>query len=545
MTLLDSAKRLLGKGGVPLATRVEGLEHAVEAAQGRLEGPELEHAEEVVARAGTRLRLSADHTVVAIGGATGSGKSSTFNALTGLDLAAVGVRRPTTSWTMACVWGESGAGPLLDWLEIPHRHRVTRDSMLDQPGEENALHGLVLLDLPDHDSTEVSHHLEVERLVTHSDLLVWVLDPQKYADAAIHDRYLKPLAGHAEVMLVVLNHIDEVPESRREAMIADCRRLLDADGLQAVPLVVTSAHTGVGIPELRDHIVARVGAKDSRNARLLADVLGAAEELAEVSGTTPPSGLSKQRRAEVVDACVDAAGVPAVVEAVRGSVRSRGARATGWPLLSWLPRRRTDPLQRLQQRAATAVAPGEAPTEATTVRHARVATTVRETVDEVTQPLTPAWTRAVRRVAGEATDRLDDELTRVVAMTPEAERLPTWTRVLQVAQTALFLAALAGGGWLVALAVMGFLQTGAPTPPEAAGLPLPTLLLLGGVAAGVALAVLGRLLVGMVAGSRARRADRRLRKAVREVAERTLLGPVDAELEACRVATEGLASATR
>ena len=46
-------------------------------------------------------------------GATGSGKSSTFNALSGLDLAAVGVKRPTTSWTMSCTWGAEGAEELL------------------------------------------------------------------------------------------------------------------------------------------------------------------------------------------------------------------------------------------------------------------------------------------------------------------------------------------------------------------------------------------------------------------------------------------------
>src|SRR5699024_8885033 len=133
-------------------------------------------------------------------------KSSTFNALAGLDLSAVGVRRPTTSWTTACVWGQDGATELLEWLGIPARHQVTRDSLLDTGREDARLHGTVLLDLPDHDSTEVSHHLEVDRLVQLADLLVWVLDPQKYADAAVHDRYLAPLADHAEVMVIVLNH---------------------------------------------------------------------------------------------------------------------------------------------------------------------------------------------------------------------------------------------------------------------------------------------------------------------------------------------------
>ena len=61
---------------------------------GRLDDALVDDGRPVVERAAGRLRLSADHTVVALAGATGSGKSSTFNALTGLELAAVGVRRP-------------------------------------------------------------------------------------------------------------------------------------------------------------------------------------------------------------------------------------------------------------------------------------------------------------------------------------------------------------------------------------------------------------------------------------------------------------------
>ena len=36
--------------------------------------------------------------------------------------------------------------------------------------------------------------MEVDRLVQLVDMLIWVVDPQKYADAALHDRYLIPLA---------------------------------------------------------------------------------------------------------------------------------------------------------------------------------------------------------------------------------------------------------------------------------------------------------------------------------------------------------------
>ena len=249
-SLLDGARRLVTRSA-DLGARIEGLDAAATAARGRLDDDVVDDAAQVVERAAGRLRLSADHTVVAIAGATGSGKSSTFNALIGLDLAAVGVRRPTTSWATACVWGTDGADELLDWLGIPERHRVVRDSMLDSGRADQQLEGVVLLDLPDHDSTEVSHHLEVDRLVRLTDLMVWVLDPQKYADAAVHDRYLTPMASHREVMVVVLNHIDTVPESGREAMVADIRRLLEQDGLGDVPLLAVSARDRIGISDLK------------------------------------------------------------------------------------------------------------------------------------------------------------------------------------------------------------------------------------------------------------------------------------------------------
>src|SRR5689334_5418937 len=142
-SVLETAKRLVARGS-DLADRLDGLATAVQASRGRLDDAIVDPAQEVAERAASRLKLSADHTVVALAGATGSGKSSTFNALTGLDLSAVGVRRPTTSWATACVWGRDGATELLDWLEIPPRHRVERDSMLDVRRQDQVLNGLVL-----------------------------------------------------------------------------------------------------------------------------------------------------------------------------------------------------------------------------------------------------------------------------------------------------------------------------------------------------------------------------------------------------------------
>src|SRR5689334_9748494 len=290
-SLLEGAKRLVTRG-TDIGARVHGLESAVQAARGRLDDALLDPAEEIVGKAAERLRLSADHTVVALGGATGSGKSSTFNALVGLELASVSVRRPTTSWATACTWGVNGANDILEWLGIPPRHQVVRDSMLDTGREGKDLEGLVLLDMPDHDSTEVAHHLEVDRLVKLADLLVWVLDPQKYADAAVHDRFLKPLAAHKDVMLIVLNHIDEVAPERRPGMLADLRRLLDDDGLEGITLIATSARDGLGIDELRHAITSRVADKAATRHRLATNLSELAGAITAVSGDAPPPNFS-------------------------------------------------------------------------------------------------------------------------------------------------------------------------------------------------------------------------------------------------------------
>jgi GTP-binding protein EngB required for normal cell division len=548
--LVESARRLVGRGS-DLTDRLDGLEEAVRSSRGRLPDDLVDEAAAVVERAGARLRISGDHTVVALAGATGSGKSSTFNAITGLDLSGVGVRRPTTSWTMACAWGEDDAAELLDWLGVPKRHQVRRDSLLDDPGTDADLAGLVLLDLPDHDSTEVAHHVEVDRLVRLADLMVWVLDPQKYADAAIHERYLRPLAGHRDIMLVTLNHVDEVTASGRDPMLRDLRRRLAEDGLDDVPVIATSARTGEGIPQLRAAIADQVRAKKAVRARLAADVSSVAGRMQQLSGDATPGDVARARRHDLVDAFADAAGVPIVVHAVERSTRRRAARATGWPVVSWIGRLKPDPLRRLhldlgpEATALTGSARSSVP-EPTLVQRARVDTAVRAMSDEAADGLSAPWAAAVRRASVSRLPDLGDALDAAVTSTDlGVSRTPAWWRVVRFLQWLLLLTAVAGGLWLAALAVLGYLQVPAPSTPRYQGFPVPTILLVGGVLAGVLLALLSRMVVGLSARARARAAQRRLRAAIGEVTDRLVVQPVEAELEAYRATRTGLSAALR
>jgi hypothetical protein len=64
------------------------------------------------------------------------------------------------------------------------------------------------------------------------------------------------------------------------------------------------------------------------------------------------------------------------------------------------------------------------------------------------------------------------------------------------------------------------------------GVPVPTLLLVGGMVAGIFFAFLARIANGVGAQRRSRRAARTLRRQVEEAAQELVFGPVEQELEA-------------
>ena len=260
----------------------------------------LTESEMLLRRSGERMRMSASHTVVALAGGTGSGKSTLFNALSGANFSPAGVTRPTTKHSHACVWGMEGAGPLLDWLGVQRRHRYARASALDEG--ESALTGLLLLDLPDHDSVVSGSAALVDRLVKMVDMLVWVLDPLKYADASVHRRYLVPLAGHAAVTSVVLNKVDTLSPDQSADCESDLRRLLDAEGLTETQVLVTSAVTGAGLVDLRRVLAGAVAARRAATDRIDADVDVLIERFAVYAGGPVPGWQPPHAAAKVATA---------------------------------------------------------------------------------------------------------------------------------------------------------------------------------------------------------------------------------------------------
>ncbi|WP_456825934.1 GTPase [Cellulomonas sp. P5_E12] len=318
---------LHGDETAALAVRVDALDRALAVGGTRLAPAVVTSVVATVDGVRERLALGVDHTVVALVGGTGSGKSSLFNSICRLDFADVGVRRPTTSEITACVWGHDG-GPLLDWLGVVPDRRIERESLLDGESEA-ALRGLVLLDLPDHDSIAPEHREVVDRLLPQADLLAWVVDPQKYADDALHSGYLRRLVGHEASMVVVLNQVDTVPEDVRAELVADVEHLLVDDGLTGVPVREASARTGEGIGVLRELLASAVSSRSSAARHAGAELNDAAALLAaEVAAREPaPAALSV---VDVVDRLSTAIGLPSVAAGVASAVRTGSAGAPGF-----------------------------------------------------------------------------------------------------------------------------------------------------------------------------------------------------------------------
>ncbi|MCX4823150.1 50S ribosome-binding GTPase [Streptomyces sp. NBC_01142] len=518
--LLDEEHLPIGGPYVgPLRVRLDALRELIGLSQTRLDGKTLAEAGRVLDEAAARQRLSARHTVVAIAGATGSGKSALFNALAQVPISETGLRRPTTSAPIACTWSDGSAG-LLDRLAIPPRLRRR-----PLAGGDEELFGLVLVDLPDHDSAVVRHREQVDRVLALVDAVIWVVDPEKYADAALHERYLRPLAGHAEITFVVLNQVDRLPGEAADLVLDDLRRLLDEDGMAlgehgepGATVLALSALTGEGVGELRDLIGKFVQDRNAAARRLSADVDAAATKLRSVYVADGRTGLGERSREDFSARLAEAVGAAAAGEAAEREWTRNAGRACGTPWLRlwrWYERTRM-PGGRLPEATV--------PVEEELTARQRVEQAVRTVADEAAQGLPAPWATAVREAAVRGAEglpeALDELAVREVDVRGRRPLRPAWWPAAVLAQASMTLLQIYGGLWLVGQ-IVGVLEP---------GLLAPVLVMLAGIVGGP----LVEWACAAAARGPARRygqdAQRRLQEAAAGCGRARVLDPVAAEL---------------
>lgn len=501
-------------------------------------------AQALLKQAEARRARSPEHTVVGVFGATGSGKSSLVNALVGDEVAKAHVRRPTTSQALAVTWDAVGAAELLDWLQI--RERVERTQPIDPRAGK-----LVLVDLPDVDSIEAGNRAIAERLAGQVDALLWVVDPQKYADDVLHAQFIAPHARHAEVTLVVLNQVDLLAPGDRAPVVASLQAIVARDGLPRARVLPVSALTLEGFVALRSAIGDLAAARTVRDTRLAADVQTLAARIDDPGSVAALDTRAAQRLRDEVGT---AAGVDVVATAVARSYRKRAAAVTGWPLVSWIGRLRADPLSRLglgpRRRGHDAEVHRTSMPLLSAAAQARLSLAVRSFADTAAAGLAAPWKAAVRTASESALENLPADLDLAIARTNLPVKGSWWWALVGVVQWVTITAGVLGALWLIGASLLPTFGMPAVLIPRVETGPLegwaiPTLVIITAVLVGVLLGLLSAALSALTAAGRRRRTRRRLLASISEVVQRAVVQPVSAELDRARAVAAALVVARR
>ena len=581
----------------PFARSVASLKEAISYGEGRVPETVLLDAAETLERLSQRRELSTEHTVIGFFGATGSGKSTLFNAIAGQNIALSAPTRPTTSTVQAAIWEAEGSEELLDWLGIdkrvyPQTQALAAEGEADgnnkaaggaaapnavtepAPGLFNRIRravggrgemrtrtgGLILLDMPDFDSVTTTNRDLAARMMRYVDVLVWVVDPQKYADAVIHRDFMVPLATSGAQALCVLNQADKLAPAEVPAVLASLTRLLQAEGteahLLAAPIAV-SARTGEGVDVLRDLLAQVAAAKSLSLQRTDAQLHATASQLrayAGGEGTVLAGAYALEAEQKLVKACYTSSQAEQVLQAATASYRRAAGQHTGWILTRWMSRLKADPLRRLHlgqqdeskstskteksagmlgsdsENAPELVASSLPPLSA--AQKAGMANAVRQYSKQMAARIDEPWKRSMKEAAlsreAELPELLERDMMRIDYGLGRT-RAP-WV-IFNTLQWIALLSALVGVGWLTLISGMAYLQIQLPPAPtpEGSPVPLPTLLLLLGILLGIASAGVGRLLTAMGSRYYARKLRGRLQTGVEKAVQSCVVAPVQTE----------------
>ena len=587
----------------PFARSVASLKDAISYGEGRVPETVLLDAAETLERLSQRRELSTEHTVIGFFGATGSGKSTLFNAIAGQNIALSAPTRPTTSTVQAAIWEAEGSEELLDWLGIDKRVYPQTQALAAEgettegneaggnnkvaggvaapnavtepaPGLFNRIRravggrgemrtrtgGLILLDMPDFDSVTTTNRDLAARMMRYVDVLVWVVDPQKYADAVIHRDFMVPLAASGAQALCVLNQADKLAPAEVPAVLASLTRLLQAEGteahLLAAPIAV-SARTGEGVDVLRDLLAQVAAAKSLSLQRTDAQLHATASQLrtyAGGEGTVLAGAYALDAEQKLVKACYSSSQAEQVLQAATASYCRTAGQHTGWILTRWMSRLKADPLRRLHlgqqdetkstskaeksagmlgsdsENAPELVASSLPPLSA--AQKAGMANAVRQYSKQMAARIDEPWKRSMKEAAlsreAELPELLERDMVRIDYGLGRT-RAP-WV-IFNALQWIALLSALVGVGWLTLISGMAYLQIQLPPAPtpEGSPVPLPTLLLLLGILLGIASAGVGRLLTAMGSRYYARKLRGRLQTGMEKAVQSCVVAPVQQE----------------
>lgn len=221
--------------------------------------------------------------IVCILGGTGTGKSTLVNRLLDANLSSASFRRTFTAGPVA-VAAKSADVPE-HWLGLPRALaspsdlpvRGQSDSLIVIEAGHDLLGRVVLVDTPDLDGDQPSHHAQADRAFRWAEAIVFLVSPEKYQMTELLP-YYRLARRYAIPVLFVMNKC-ETPQ-----MLEDYRRLVSADREDTPVFAVPRDDAAyepppqANLPSLRQAIASLKPAEDalrqSGMSLRIADVLG-------------------------------------------------------------------------------------------------------------------------------------------------------------------------------------------------------------------------------------------------------------------------------
>jgi hypothetical protein len=429
------------------------------------------------------------------------------------------VRRPTTARAVAWIPGAESD----DGAEALAR-RV--DAEVVRGAGRHDLKNVVVLDLPDIDSLEAGHRAAVEAVLPKVDVVAWVTDPEKYADAVFHDAFLRRWMPRLDRQIVILNKVDRLAPDAARSVAADLaavlQRELPAIGSRVPDVVLTHGVDGQGgVADLRRWLEAAVDAKAIVASRLVAGAAAALGDLAGLAGVASGPAtplLPEADRARAVDSAVvevlRVVDLPGVERQAIAATRAR-ARRHGTGPIGLL----TSAVYRASGRIRASADPrGYLGAWRGRGSLARAAEAVRGAINVVLPSAPPTLRGHYAGVAraGDLERRIATSVDRVIArqppFDPPGSRLWAILGLLQTANTLLLVFAAA---WTV-IWIIARPEVASYDLPLLGPVPAPLVLLAIAVIAGYALARVLAVHAGLLGRRWARRVSGAIRAAVGE-----------------------------
>lgn len=300
--------------------------------------------------------------------------------------------------------------------------------------------------------------------------------------------------------------------------------------------MTTSAVADDGVFGFRDILVDTVAARRARTERLSADVDRIAERFVVYrSEAEPPTTVDDGRRGDLVQALTDAAGAPAVAEAMESAYELRAADFVGWPVSAIIARLRSDPLRRMRLTELREELRG-AFTGPIGAQQGDVDTALQGVTEGITPELPAHWGRSVRAAARSHATEIPEALGESLKdALPTFNQVPRWWWLVKTWQYFLVLVAVLSVMWIGVIIAYGPLEAGGEDTSgligEAGLIPYVAVLVVCTLGMGWLTASACRNLVALSSAKHGDKMEHHMRVGIERVAHDKVIVPIEDDLK--------------